>query len=1476
MLTTRSAVFAPDTPSRVLRQIQRLNNEELPDLPDLPSELPSFSEDGDSTVAHSPQKAATPQRRPAAAGENHPPSTPYTSTPAPSLYQRTLSTIGPDTVTSQRSANDTTATIGPGGRSLGQHISSVRTGGRSSPTVRVAPVEEDPSFERSVSEIVKARSVEEDMLVLSGGSGAEDEAGVGSFRKRRDRTAELSALPPIQMEQTNTTEDATTDRSDVESDSSAPQTHPLDALGMLDAVTTSPAAQKRPPTPRQTSPPRDIILPETLSPLRAPEPSVSIIASPEIGRNSSPRASPHAQHSYYRDATPSRLSSKSPSTSLTPSGARTPKFDSPLASLDANVVPFTPAANLDAAERRKAHLLGTLRSTAKHTLVRGTPHPLRSARAGSPQAGASDHEQDHTSSSFASDRSSNDLTTFHKANTSLPSGGSAEVGGAIGGARSSRFNGAKLNAYLHSLNTHLTEENQSLAKAVSRVTKDYERVEHENRRLNDTIREFSVAGGITVDISQRRSRTTSIDEEDEDGERSKVELLGDELEGLVKGQRRIRGLQDELDSAVVGQEATERIKDLEEAVEQAQRQLVERDDEVQRLRHEVANGPAGGDDSDDRGSAALKARIDELFAELQQRDGELDAVKKQMEEQETEFADNMKKLEDELCTVMEEQEAKVDRAREELEQKRKEDEALRVEEREKVARLEAERDELERQLLDGSTDAAAEIEEKVHSLRDDVARLEESAKTLRSDVAARDEALERMQEELEVAERRVEELEGAGADSAELDTLRRQLADKDIELQQLDEAFEDSAQQLVQHEETIDSLQKQLDAEQMKSSSLASQLSGLSVPKTKSPLANEAYNSAKDEVIESLEEELDEARKTADDLREKLAAAEAAQRNVEMLEREVEKLKDDKANLEGRNQSLREQSILFTPNKTSDKSWFLRPLPVVLTPKTPGQLLGNLSFGTPGANDTITPDLLRVEELQQLIEDLRVQVNDAHQQVDDKIGRLDAAGSSNLSLARQLSDAEARIAQLEEQLESLLGEGGSLERVKARLAKVHCPDCQVSFDANKAVQLRFDRNGVSFAGAAPNSPKVESLRTTLASVNAKLKELQVENDVLQDKASRSKELAAEKAKAVGQREALQRDLRQARDEIAVLETDLRTERSRLRTLASEQSHAAKAKAVLEARLASAEAELRQVKRELASASSSESVERLRKEKADLILERDDLIRQLTTVNEHSTRVDSELTSSKAGQAAMQAQIERQIADIQTLRDSLATSQTAQRHMQDERSDIMRGVASLQADLKRVREDAISLGLDLAAVRRERDELGARKQGELDELVRVREELMLAKRKVTLLEKRIDEHVCANSTTDSQTLADLRKQHKLEIRGCMKRILQLKEEVTREFGFRSALADQKMYLGSLVDEKQATIDSIVQDVASLMGTPAPPPSRSKPTLRSAALSVIAIHRMRRLAAAWSKQVAVKKTLRERDYPAVRGHAFPSTA
>lgn len=910
------------------------------------------------------------------------------------------------------------------------------------------------------------------------------------------------------------------------------------------------------------------LLPDSLSPLRDREPTEASIESVEIGRHASPQTSPHASLMRYdADATPSRAFSKSPSPAFQP---ETPRLDSPLASIRNDTALSTPRVDQSAAQRRAAHVLTTLRSTAKPRLARGTPHPVRTA---SKNPIVEDDEQASVSS-IASDRSSNDLTTFHKGNTSLPSGGSAAAEIGPGG---SRFDGAKLNSYLHALNTQLTDENQSLVQTLHKTAREKELLQAETRRLEETIREMSMTqGAISFDASAR-DRSQAGDSSFRDD----VKALKSQLQAT----------------------ATER----------------------DALRSELAAREGAFPSAD-----SSMTQRSELLAELEQKDAELETVRKQMEAQETEFAQKMEDLERELCKVMEEQEAKVEQARREIKEQRREDEAERQADREKLRRLEVERDELQTQR--GGDDESEGGTAARDALEQQVADLEGLVSDLRGDVEHRDDELVKMQEELDTAEERIAELENLVAKSdddgaGDAAGLRQLLAQKDEEIKQLEDALDDSAQQLVDNETVlaerdaiVAELKNELASEQEKRVSLEARLSQLSVPKAKSPLANEVYNGADQEQIAALEEELDAAKRDADDLRKKLVEVSERERLAKLHELEVEKLEADKANLEDRVKSLRQQvSSPYSPSKTPDKSWGLRPLPAVFTPRTPGQIFGNVSgvFGAHhmyvctadgfafaqlstwsngnAADETISPLLAQIHELEQVVEHLQAQLGDANIAIDSKLNKLEAAGSSTISLARQLSDARARIAQLEDDLERLLGDGGSLERVQARLAKLTCPECKSSIDANRVVRLHVNRTGITFAegcvpfvsgcrwffdsdclmghspSPGPTGSNGASLKASLATATARIEELQVENQVLQDSVARTSEISAEKENLVRQREELDRHLKLLRDEMAVLETDLRTERSRLRNLTSEHTLAGKARAALEARLASAEA-----------------------------------------------------------------------------------------------------------------------------------------------------------------------------------------------------------------------------------------------------------------------------------------------------------------
>ncbi|GAA5943280.1 uncharacterized protein JCM15063_000752 [Sporobolomyces koalae] len=1377
------ALFQPETPSRVLRRIEDLNQQSLPDLPGLPADQTSFSEDGDSTVAHSP-----PARKPGSP-LLPPPLSPYTSTPAPSsatAYHRSNATIVPSTISTRYggSGNDTTATARPP-----PQLDSLRR--PSSPRYN-AQVE--TTLEDTMSEIGKdASSVgAEDMLVVS-----EDESEHSHLPAHPlVDSMELSELPDPNQGERDTSLDDETTRDEGESSNH----HPLESFDSQD--------QKHANVEQEQEPDMKQMLPAALSPLRERDLN-STIASPELGRNYSPKHSLSyslQDDSHSSDQTLSRSVDKTPTAALTPHRHATPALDSPLQ----NMTPATPLVSQTDAARRANHLLTSLRSTAKPRFVRGTPHPLQSARRVSDSSLARIDEDQRSVSSFTSEHSSNDLTTFHqKANTSLPSGGSADIGGGAT-ATGSRFNGAKLNAYLHQLNTHLTDENQQLVKTLKKTTED-------NERLQFTIREMSVAGGISVDLSNARWRTRENSQGEQNGDDSRIELLGKELEGLVEGQRKIRGLQDQFGEGQLREgmkDGVSKIQDLEEQLERMQGHLEDKDDEIRKLRDQIVSNKASSladsstgtlvselqqevfelkdaldTTSSDRDAAQadliklqadftaagqasekdfgdMQARIDSLLEELNEKDNEVEEVKQLLVEQETEFADKMQQLEAELSKVMEEQEHKVEAARAELELKRRQDDIARSSEKEALEQIKAERDTLQQRFDEkGSQTSGAALQEEIASLREDL--------------LARDEELARMQEELEAAEDR-------GDPDHDLELLKEQMRLKDDEIQQLEGALDESANQLLQNEDDLAALRQQLSSEKQIKSSLSAQISQLSVVKAKSPLGNEAYNGNQDDVIATLEEELEEARQEIVQLHERLAATNAADRSAEVRDLEMSVLETTKADLEDRVKSLRQQiSLQFSPNKqTPDKSWLLRPLPAVRTPKTPGQFLSNLPNWSPGsaANETISPLLAQIHELEQLVEHLQAQLVAANAQIDNKLDRLEAAGFDTISIAKQLSAAQTRTAELEAKLERLLGEDGSIEKARTRLTRIRCPDCSTTFDANKVVQLRVDQSGISFDGYTAQGKAIESVRSELATAYAKNAELKTQLAVSQAQVSRVKELADEKATLLAHQDALSKDLQQARDNVVVLETELRTERSRLRTLTSEHAAIEKAKASLETRIAKLE------------------------------------------------------TGAKSCSC--------DAAEIETLRTALRAKEAEHRKLQDERGDILRGVANLQSDMNRVRQEAISLGLDLAGVRRERDEFAQRQNGD-----RV-----------------------ASQGLDLQAIEDLRVAHKQESKGLLVLVRSLKLRVNREVGFRHQAGVQKQYLAGVVQEKQATIDSIMAQ----LGLPVPTRQRAKPSLKSAALAVCALSRMRRSSQQWKEDSAPKKRLREQAYPRVRGKPFPTSS
>lgn len=485
--------------------------------------------------------------------------------------------------------------------------------------------------------------------------------------------------------------------------------------------------------------------------------------------------------------------------------------------LDALATP-RPAGTQSDIERRKSHLLATLQLTAKRSQHRAqiSRTPYRganltmldgtSSEGGSSAAGGGAAS---FSSGLGSD-STNDLNPHADSNHSLPLGD-----------RSTRFNGAKLNSYLHSLNTHLTEENQALADAVQ--TRDAEIQE-----LRDALAEMQ------EELGHDSTQQTNSSQTSRRSQRS-------------KGADHLR------------------------------EQLQARDAEIAELRDNLLATQGGSDNSEklqkevfdlkDRLKVATEANDEQLEA-LEEKDRDLEAVQ-------NDFVDKMKRLEDELCAVMEEQEGQLEEANKQVEQLRQDRQQVQNELEKAQNELQVIREErnLFAELLDKDGEHSRPST-RVSVVESDVARLQENIKTLEGDKKKlQDECseLEMHSDKLEEAERQLKQL--LEARETELETVRQQL------------------------EKTLDD-NKQIERD--------------------------------------LRQQLEEARQRTGDEQMKQAGVDRAARN-DFKDQEIANLVSAKAELETRVTALRQQiDVLSATNDVADRTVPFKPIIGIQTPKTPG------------------------------------------------------------------------------------------------------------------------------------------------------------------------------------------------------------------------------------------------------------------------------------------------------------------------------------------------------------------------------------------------------------------------------------------------------------------------------------------------------------------------------------------------------------
>ncbi|KAL6300868.1 hypothetical protein BKA93DRAFT_500905 [Sparassis latifolia] len=478
-----------------------------------------------------------------------------------------------------------------------------------------------------------------------------------------------------------------------------------------------------------------------------------------------------------------------------------------------------------------------------------------------------------------------------------------------------------------------------------------------------------------------------------------------------------------------------------------------------------------------------------------------------------------------------------------------------------------------------------------------------------------------------------------------------------------------------------------------------------------------------------------------------------------MLEKENEDLLD-------RIKSLRTNAFSSTPGRSNGSG--ISPMHRQIlamsmkSPKTPGGPLRDLSWLQTTIHDpTVSPLVQEIARLQQ-------ELDRANESIDDKLDRLEDAGMGVVGLTKQLEDARTKIVALEDEIARL---SRKEDRRYHRLQRARCRKCRTKFHlhdlaspADGDESSMFDASDMSLATEPPTPPTKtsEALRASLQTVNAQLasmkkawdqekRKLLGEKAVLQDAAKRlnlevreakneiqrfaETERAGEKARAD-----IKSELNKAKRVIDDLETDLKTERARLRSLTTEQSRAQREKDEVAIQLRRTESDMAEVKQhlhrvkqenqelegelrttvnaeqqarrlELRVVENADTIEQLRQERSLLSTNYKDLQRRYGQVSENMNKLRDEYTASQTSHNNRRHQLDLHLLEVEDLRRALS-DQTEELHRAEseknriaaEKSDFANNVAVLETDLQRVRKDAEAFGRDLKLLRAQKDRL----------------------------------------------------------------------------------------------------------------------------------------------------------------------------
>ncbi|KAH9169868.1 hypothetical protein EDB89DRAFT_1981781 [Lactarius sanguifluus] len=1179
-----------------------------------------------------------------------------------------------------------------------------------------------------------------------------------------------------------------------------------------------------------------------------------------------------------------------------------------------NVAPvsFTPAP------RQRTRAIGRL----SHPLARGWTAP------------GSESEDAGEGPSFASTASPQDLTALPRANASFDQ----VIGLGAGGHGIGRFNASKLNAYLHGLNRRLQQESENLAGQVGLLRNENVGLAEENAALVEEVDFLRQQQTFTSSAGSRRSsagrRLSDIGptlgdvKEDAGGEGWMEEKLEMETE-LGELRAELHDHRRERDGAVAALEAerAERSRDKErwrdrmvevergvetiihdleakaENAEAAARDATEKERQLKELERAVRRAEEEAESAQTRAENAEK-----MLGDHSELGGKLHDANEKIAKSTAELRDlrsHVEQLEDEVAEADHRFQGEQSRA-----QKLQDD--LEV----KDARLE----DLERKL----SGQEANLQECEHELQDAKAYITE----LEADAGVALDHIEALQREIQEAH------EKATMDGSAAATLKRE-AERDSELvKQLEDALDAAEQKMRADGEVLAELRSKVAVFERERDR---------AEKSRTDERNADLEEA-EEQIEALERELDDAHREIGRLNNELAHSPARKALDRVRDAKIELLEKEKEDLQEHLDDLKREVVGWnSPSKFGNASGISPVHRQVLnmtlkTPKTPGAPLRDMTWLRSSPSDaSVAPYVAEIQRLER-------ELGRANESIDEKLDRLEHAGFGNVQLEMRLNDERVRAVALEEDVARL---DRREERRLRRLSKAKCPHCRQKVDLrglNRVAdgdESTVDFSMLSYASESTPAKTSESLRAELQVVNGELalmkeqwleerRQLLGDNAVLQDAANRLnlqvqgvKERAEQKERRNEKaRSGILGELDQAKQAIADLEEDLKVERARLRGITVEQGRAEREKEDVLLQLRRTESDMEDVKHQLQrvkrdnddlegelrvtataeqkarllevkAEENAETIEHLRHERSLLVAEHKKLQQRFKNASEQMDKLREEHRASQKSHDSRRHALDLQRIEIEELKKALADQagalqateaahiRAAAAQAREREQDVV--VASLEADLARVRRSAESLGRDLRGERKRREEENARRDAErktersrarkevegtrkeLETVVRERKqagaELRLLHEQFNLLEgeKRTwNGHKCA---LDSSQLSALRDQHKLESKGLIVQIHYLKAKFTRENTLRMDLSYQKRYLLVLLSRRERSEEHILAMIAKITSPiPGLPPKPRRMTLRTVARGVVFLQRIRRASEIWRAQCAPKPAIK----------------